>query len=189
MGDASLVDAWHSASTRVPAGPRSGSSSWRCQRSRLIRLVRSLTRSSRWSTSSRSSRVGPSRWAAGRSGSAQRGPGDRQRVDRVRLAVGAGRVRAWAISFGGTRTIRSPAREQIRFQPPRQCRQSSTAHCRSRAEALRPSAASPDVAGRRRRRRLDGRAHGRASSTATTVWVRLCASIPNVTMDAVAFHL
>ena len=48
--------------------------------------VRSFTRSSRWSTSRRSSRSGPSRRATGRFCSAQRHPGDGEGVDRIALA-------------------------------------------------------------------------------------------------------
>ncbi len=67
------------------AGSSTPSSS-RCQRSRWLCRVRSATRSSRWSTSRRSSRSGPSSVATGRSGSREGGPGDGEGVDRVALA-------------------------------------------------------------------------------------------------------
>ena len=54
-------------------------------------------------------------------GLAQRRPSDRERVDRVALAERAlPSCRAPAISFGGTRTTRSPAPQQRLLQMPRQ---------------------------------------------------------------------
>jgi hypothetical protein len=117
------------------AGSLPGSSSCRCQRSRLIMRVRSPTRSSRWSTSRRSSRSGPSSLAIGRSGS--------RSAARATASASIGSLfpnerapsRAFAISFGGTRTIRSPAASRSRSRRRERCRQSSIAQRRSAKRA------------------------------------------------------
>ena len=63
---------------------------------------------------------------------ADRGPGDRDRVDRVGLAALARRCsRAPAVSFGATRTTRSPRASRNRSSAPETWRQSSIAHTRS----------------------------------------------------------
>ena len=72
-----------SARPRAPrrASARGGASAGGCSM-----RVRSATRSSRWSTSRRTSRSGPSSSGDRQVGLAQGRPGDRERVDRVALA-------------------------------------------------------------------------------------------------------
>lgn len=129
------------------AGSLPGSSSCRCQRRRLIMRVRSPTRSSRWSTKSRSSRSAPSSLAMGRSGS--------RRAARATASASIGSLlpneraasRAFAISFGGTLTIRSPAASKSRSRRRERRRQSSTAQrrCGKRAAHATSSRWSADV--------------------------------------------
>jgi hypothetical protein len=61
----------------------------------------------------------------------QRCPRDGDRVDPIRLPALAGALTRTAISFGGTRTIRSPRASKKRFSRPETCRPSSIAHTRS----------------------------------------------------------
>ena len=103
---------------RTRGDGRSGSSSCRCQRNRCCALLRSSTRSSRWSMSSFSSR---SRSSPGRGSIearlSERRSGDRERVDRVGLAALPAGAPCGAISFGGTRTSRSPALDECPLEP------------------------------------------------------------------------
>jgi len=71
----------------------------------------------------------------------QRGPGDRQGVDRVRLAGSPFAAAAFAISFGGTRTTRSPEAIRKRSKAPETWRQSSIAQIRSSSRS-RPQPSS-----------------------------------------------
>jgi hypothetical protein len=66
----------------------------------------------------------------------QGGAGDRQRIDRVGLAVVRALVRTFATSLGGTRTTCSPAAIRSRSSRRLRCRQSSIAHVRSAAWAV-----------------------------------------------------
>ena len=77
---------------------------------------------------------------------AQRGPGDRERVDAVGLAAAAGlRAATPAINVLCTRSTRSPRSIRNRSNEPETCRQSSIAHTRSapRPRAHASSAAEP----------------------------------------------
>ena len=109
---------------------RPSSSSWRCQRRRASSRVRSATRSSRWSSNSLISRAAGSGRAGGNcSRSAARATASasiasdlpRRRSPR----------RSAAISFGGTRTSRSPRASRNDSNPRLTCRQSSSAKSRS----------------------------------------------------------
>jgi hypothetical protein len=99
----------HSRSSVRTGGASSGSRACRCQRSRLIIRVRSATRSSRWSTSSRTANAAPGSCAAGRPGSRKAA------LATANASIGSDlpRVRpdalVCAISLGGTHTTASPA--------------------------------------------------------------------------------
>src|SRR4029078_4343195 len=91
-------------------------------------------------------------------------------------------------NFGGTRRTRSPARNRSPSRRRDQRRQSSTAHCRS----------GPKRSAQRSNARFAADVVFvtvilpsclPSPSTAATVCVRLCGSIPNVTMVPVTFHL
>jgi hypothetical protein len=116
-------------------------------------------------------------------GFAQRCAGDRERVDRVALAERSRAVGVFAISFGGTLTIRSPAVSRSRSRRRERCRQSSTAQRRSgkRADHATSSRWSADVVAT-----VLVASCRPCSSMITTVWLRLCASIPIVTMPSVS---
>ena len=136
---------------------------------------RSSTRSSRWSTSSFSSRR---RSSPGRGRSQvrlpQRCPGDRERVDRVRLAA-----RAAGAPLGRGQLRRHPhqpltRREQLPLE-----RRASPGGSPRPPTAARRRAPPPRRAARPRRRRASARpAAVRASSTATAVSECLCTSTP-----------
>ena len=140
--------------------------------------VRSPTRSSRWSTSRRSSRSSPSRRATGRSPRAVRRaqrPAHRSHP----LAVAACAVACVRHQLRRTRTMRSPAlsrspssrRERCRrLRPPTSCRGRSSQPSR---ELESSSELVPKLA------RESSRP---CSSQATAVCVRLCASIPMITI-------
>ena len=121
----------------------SGSSSCRCQRSRCWIRVRSATRSSRWSSNKRISRDAPSSVAAGSSGSRSAArataiasiTSDSPRCPAER--------RAPAISFGATRTTRSPLTSKNRSNDADTCRQSSSAHSRSSASERAQATSAP----------------------------------------------
>src|SRR5690606_28490204 len=89
--------------------------------------------------------------------------------------------RAWAINLGGTRTIRSPAASRSASSRRDRCRQSSTAqirfgpNCSAHRNISRWSPLVDPVV-------VFTPSSRPTSSTATTVWERLCASLPTVTM-------
>ncbi len=142
--------------------------------------VRSCTRSSRWSTSSRTSRSGPSRRAVGKFGSLSAARATASASIGSDLPNERALLRALAISFGGTRTIRSPAASRSRSSRRERWRQSSTAHDRSPlclAAHATSSRWSPLVVPVVRCASCRPWA-----STNTTVCERLCASIPIITM-------
>ena len=87
-------------------------------------------------------------------------------------------LRAPAISFGGTRTTRSPRASRKRSSAPETCRQSSIAHTRSRRRGARAhtSRSSNDAASRGTVRSATTRPV--AASTAATVCESLCVSAP-----------
>jgi hypothetical protein len=112
--------------SRWAACSSSGSSWCRCQRSRLIVLVRSAMRCSRWSTSSLTSHKTGSWPAVGRSGSHGRRPGDGQCGDRSDLPNARTAALAPAINQGCAGSGHQPGRDghdllaggqQIAFQP------------------------------------------------------------------------
>ena len=92
------------------------------------------TSRSRWSTSSRMSSSGPASSAVGNVSrpSAKRRARDGQRIDRSDLPRSRLERRELAISRVGTRTTRSPRAIKNRSNEPETCRQSSSAHTRSR---------------------------------------------------------
>ena len=105
-----------------PSGRASGQparrcrASTRCQRSRWMCRVRSATRSSRWSTSRRSSRSGPSSVATGRSGFASAARATARASIGSLLPGSRTERRAPAISLGGTRTTGLARPEQVGLQ-------------------------------------------------------------------------
>ena len=131
----------------IRSGTTKVGSSWcRCQRSRCWIRRRSSTRSSRWSTSSFRSRG--RRCSSGARPAqvrlAQRRPGDRERVDRVRLARAPGRRAAPAPSASAA-PAPAPRRARAAAAPASgvSCRQSSSAHSRSPpSAAAQPSSSS-----------------------------------------------
>ena len=118
----------------------------------------------------------------GQVGVAQRGAGHGQRVDRVGLAVGARRVPG--VGHQLRRHPHDPltGRQQIGLEAPGQV--PAVLH---RPAPLVATRAAPPSAAARGDQRSSSRSSLVAScrptsSTATTVWVRLCASIPRVIM-------
>ena len=164
----------------VAAGSQCGSSSCRCQRSRLIMRVRSPTRSSRWSTSRRTSRSGPSSRAVGRSGS--------RSTARATASASIGsdlpNVRA-RVADVGHQLRRHPGDpltggEQVALEAARQVPAVLDRPAVGPRRTGQPSAAAPGDL-RSRCPACGWPAGDRCSSTATTVWVRLCASMPRMT--------
>ena len=123
-----------------------GSSSCRCQRSRCWQRRRSATRSSRWSTSSFSSRSvssparGPSSCGSCSAARATASASIESDLPRVRP-----RRRCGAVNRGGTRTSRSPAASSACSSPRVTCRQSSTAHSRSSPSARAQTTTPPST--------------------------------------------
>ena len=130
----------------------------RCQRRHCWRRVHSPIRSLQWSTSRRSPRSGPARRASGRAARATVAASMASLLPRL-LAL----RRVCAISFGGTRTQRSPAAMRAGSRRPEMWRQSSRAKRRSgvRRRAQRRAA---------RGRAVDAwnSAHGVATSASLT---------------------
>jgi hypothetical protein len=166
-------------SARGIASP-TGSSSCKCQRRRLISRLRSWTRPSRWSTSSRTSRSGPSRCATGSPGSRSAARATASASIGSLFPYDRAATRAAAIGFGGTRTTRSPPRSD---HAPAAARDDGS----PRPPTTAPHPALPPTEPARSDRSSSCRsctapAADPAPPTTTTVWLRLCASIPIVTM-------
>ena len=125
----------------------------------LLARRRSSTRSSRWSTSSFSSRsrcLTRPRMIEPRL--PQRRPRDGERVDRVGLAARPAARRCGAVSFGGTRTSRSPGCEQLPLE-----RAGQLPAVLERPQPLGRKRARPGRAARRRRPRPSARRAARPS--------------------------
>jgi hypothetical protein len=159
-------------------GASSGSRAWTCQRSRLIMRLRSATRSSRWSSHSRTASASPASRAAGRSGSRSAA------LATASASIGSDlpRVRAellaLAINFGGTHPTVSPAVSRAATNLPATCRPSSTAQRRS-APTAAPSQATAETV--QPRCTVSCPTCRPVASTATTVWLCWCGSTPSTT--------
>ena len=168
----------HLSVSSAPLGiSSSGHMSCRCQRSRCWSSVRALTRSSRWSESSRISSARSSRCAPGRFSIPSLSAALATLTASIESDLPRSRAerRAPAMCFGATRTTRSPRATRKRSRAPDTWRQSSSAHTRSRSSARAQRNSSPKLP-LRAGAVSSPRALAVSASTAAQVWVFLCVS-------------